>query len=301
MRSSVVLRFAHAAAAAALGLVWSPRVAAETAEPSKVDAAPSAAAEPGTLEKAIEEAFWTAEELFQEGRFAEAATWFTKALSLSQRPEVTGVWREFSPQIAFNVAQSHRRAGNCDAAKMAYTHYTRGVATVPVEHQAWKEDLERECLAKKPSPDENDAATQLSRKDGEPAATGAWLLDVNSGVKQRAHVDDVAGGETPNAWAWASVGASAVSLGLATGFWISGNKQDELARNERLYADAQPHVDAAVTRWTVAGVLAGAGAVFGGVSVYLFTRPGNQQSTNATVQVVGLRSGGTDLRIVGKF
>src|SRR5690606_6764606 len=112
---------------------------------------------------------------------------------------------------------------------------------------------------------------------------------------------DVAGGETPNAWARASVGASAVSLGLAAGFWISGNKQDELASNKRLYADAQPHVDAAVMRWSVAGVLAGAGAVFGGVSVYLFTRPGNQQSANASVQLVGLRSVGTDLRIVGKF
>jgi hypothetical protein len=299
MRSVVVRHFAHAVVA--LGLVWSPRVVAETVQPSTVDAtAPTTAAESGTLEQAIEEAFWTAEQLFQEERFAEAATWFTKALALSQRPEVTGVWREFSPQIAFNVAQSHRRAGNCNAAKMAYTHYTRGVASVPPEHQAWHEALEGECLAEKSSSVEDGPMQQPSRTEGEPAATGAWLLDVNSGA-QRNHLADTASGETPNAWAWAAVGASAVSLGLAAGFWISGNSQDDLASNKRLYADAQPHVDAAVTRWTVAGVLAGAGAVFGGVSVYLFTRPGNQQSTNATVQFEGLRSGGTDLRIVGKF
>src|SRR5690606_30604030 len=137
----------------------------------------------------LETTFWRADDLFHQGAFAEAALLFTKALELSQRPDVSDTWRQFSPSIAFNVAHSHRAAGNCEAAQMAFAHYEGLVHELPPEHVDWHRDLLDECpatQAKEPAPDangipaepSNDASSGAKRQELSP--TGSWLLDVNT-------------------------------------------------------------------------------------------------------------------------
>jgi hypothetical protein len=288
---------------------------AQTAESSAAEGAASTAGqEKPSIERELEEAFWRGEDLFTQGKYDEAAISFTRALELSQRPEVTGTWRDFSPKIALNVAQSHRRAGNCEAAEMAYTHYAAVGQPLPKEHIEWHEALLAECPGLHAgAPADGDSSNETGKlaasnptgaskpeasSEG-PPGSGSWLLDVNAdGVRRDARV--AVDGETKTVWGWTAAGASVASLGAALGFWISGNQQSERAEGKRLWADAEPLERSATTRWTIAGVCAGAGLVLGGVSVYLFTRSAGYDTASRAPRL-GLHTSGTELHLTGTF
>ncbi len=306
MRPTTVHRRFHAAFVGAWCLTSAGSV---LAQPTSNDAArPDVGAiEPqappdASPEQELEMAFWKADELFTRGRYEEAAALFTRALELSQQPGVTGSSYDYAPGIAFNIAQSHRRAGNCDAAQMAYAHYSGLTKTLPPEHVEWHQGLLKECPGLRKAPDNTGAqsaspSSKLPPKA--PSGSGQWMLDVNSPPADT--VPQVTSRETTRLLGWSAAGAAVVSFGTATGFWLSGNKQDELADSKRLYEDAAPHVSAATTRWTVAGVFAGAGLAFAGVSVYLLTQSSDTDVSRAGRPAIGLRTGGTDLSLFGEF
>lgn len=306
MRTTTVHRRFRVALAGAWCLTLASSVLAQSTPNTPVapEAGVGAAQIPSATspDQAVETAFWQADDLFTQGRYEEAAALFTRALELSQEPAVNATWREFSPRIAFNVAQSHRRAGNCSAAQMAYAHYSGLTSSLPAEHVEWHEELLKECPGLREVSDKTGAQSESPPSkvpSNEPSSTGQWMLDVNSptaDAKPR-----VASGETNRLLGWSAAGAAVVSFGAATGFWVSGNKQDELADNKRLYEDAAPHVSAATTRWTVAGVFAGAGLAFAGVSVYLLTQSSDNEVSSSDRRAVGLRTSGTDLSLFGEF
>lgn len=266
------------------------------------------------IERELEAAFWRGEDLFTQGQFEEAALSFARALELSQRPGLTGTWRDFSPNIALNVAKSHRRAGNCQAAEMAYTHYASVGQPQPKDVE-WHEELLRECpgLNGGAAPKQDVSAStaenalladppktsNLVPPNETPSGSGSWLLDVNAeGTARDARVPD--DGETSKVWAWTTAGASLASLGAAVGFWVSGNQQNERAEAKRLWAEAEPLERSATTRWTISGVCAGAGLALGGVSVYLFTRSERPAETSEEPRL-GLHTNGTELHLTGAF
>jgi tetratricopeptide (TPR) repeat protein len=306
MRPTTIYRRFPAAFAGAWCLTSAGAVLAQStpndAAPPEVGVTSAQASADASPEQELEMAFWKADDLFTQGRYEEAAASFTRALELSQQPGVNGSSYDYAPGIAFNIAQSHRRAGNCDAAQMAYAHYSGLTKTLPPEHVEWHRGLLDECPGLRKALDDTRAPTESPSSKlppKEPSGSGQWLLDVNSPPADKRPQGDSR--ETSRLLGWSAAGAAAVSFGAATGFWISGNKQDEIADGKRLYEDAAPHVSAATTRWTVAGVFAGAGLAFAGVSVYLFTQSGDGEISASERATIGLRSGGTDLSLFGEF
>lgn len=285
-------------------------IAVHTAGGSDQEAASAPADATSQAQTELEVTFWTADDLFQQGAFAEAAALFTKALELSHRSDVSHTWRNFSPNIAFNVAHSHRRAGNCQAAQMAFAHYRGLVESVPEDHVAWHESLLAEC----PALQKKDIITTQAAQQGnqtppdpsaigtnpnQPAPAGNWLLDVNT---KPTATSDIGATDMGRVVGWSAAGAAVVSLGLAGAFWVSADHQQDLAEGKRLWAEAESHQSAANTRRVVAGVLTGVGVALGGASVYLLTRPSSAASSGQTaVAALALRCDGTNISFWGLF
>ena len=259
----------------------------------------------------LESTFWRADDLFQQGAYPEAAAAFTRALELSRQTGVSDTWRQFSPHIAFNVAHSHRRAGNCEAAHMAFAHYRGLVAQLPTEHATWHDALLGECpqlridAATAQSTSSQSSGQELPQTDSnEPMPSGTWLLDVNTGQTAAPGAgSDVPSTDGGRVVGWSAAGAAAVSLGLAGAFWVSADNQQEIADGKRLWAEAEGYQDAANTRRVVAGVLAGVGVALGGTSVYLLTRPTTPESPSSktVARTLALRSNGTNISVWGQF
>jgi tetratricopeptide (TPR) repeat protein len=270
-------------------------------------------ASPQDAQTQLESTFWEADNLFQQGKYPEAASLFTKALELSQRSDVTDTWRQFSPHIAFNVAHSYRQAGNCEAAQMAFAHYRGLVGTLPTEHVAWHDALFVECPGlerEKPGAASGSAVggsnTPLGSATAEPAKiptepspSGTWLLDVNT---KSSSAGDATQTDMSRVVGWSAAGAAVVSLGLAGVFWVSADSQQDLARGKHLWAEAEGYQSAANTRRVVAGVLTGVGVALGGMSVYLLTRSSEVAPASQTaVAALALRSDGTNISVSGEF
>lgn len=253
-------------------------------------------------QRELETAFWQGEDLFEQGSYAAAAAAFTKALELSQHADVSETWRKFSPSIAFNIASSYRHAGNCEGARMAYAHYAGLVHEVPAEHLAWHDAFVQECPAPAVATAKS-AEVPSPAAASAPTASGQWLLDVNA--PPRAPVQDSSAMDTGRILGWSAAGVGVVALGAAGVVWVSASHFDEQADGKRLWADAQEYSNAANARRIVAGVLAGAGVVLGGVSVYLLTQP-EPAVTTATPISPGLaslavHSNGTNIAVIGQF
>lgn len=286
-------------AALAFGPAAKAQPAGDTAAAS--GAGTTAAGEPAAsdAQRELEAAFWKGEDLFGQGAYADAAAVFTKALELSQRDDVSETWRKFSPSIAFNIASSYRHTGNCEGARMAYAHYAGLVHEVPAEHLAWHAAFLEEC----PAPAKDPPPTTATESAAEPMPSGRWLLDVNAPPKEVVH--DTNSADTDRIWGWSAAGVGVVALGAAGVVWVSASHFDEQADDRRLWADAEKYSSAANARRIVAGVMAGAGVVLGGVSVYLLTQPRPVVTTatpiSPALSSLELRTNGTNIAVRGSF
>lgn len=260
----------------------------------------------------VEATFWRADELFERGEYAEAAVWFSKALDLSRRPEVTGTWHDFSPNIAFNVAQSHRRAGNCTEARDAYVQYSANVVPLPSEHVAWFQGLLEQCPALQAtqgsgvearSPVTANPVTSAQPTEmgvTAPTAAGKWLLDVNAPGASSA-TDNEPSRLSP-VWAGTAAGLAVVSAGAAVGFWVSADFQEGLAQNESYWDEVQRHQSAASSRRVWAGVFAGTAVLLGGASVFLFEQASAPPSgASLELRKLALRARGSHVSLTAHF
>jgi hypothetical protein len=288
------------------------QVAAAQASVSPSEGAAGATADPavsaGTqreVQTELEATFWKADDLFQQGAYVEAAELFTKALELSHRPEIGDTGRQYSPHIAFNIAHSYRHARNCEAARMAFAHYRGLVDALPVEHVEWYDALLVECpglanenaVGSAPTNSRDEALAGVT--PSEPSPAGTWLLDVNT-KSATPHEDSPT--DMNRVVGFSAAGAAVLSLGLAGVFWVSAENQQELADVKKLWAEAEGYQSAANTRHVVAGVLTGLGVALGGTSVYLLTRPNeNEQTARSAVAALALRVDGTNIRVWGQF
>lgn len=295
------LRASLGCAVLTFGPVSSAQSAGEATGANSASATEAGEPAASEAQRELEAAFWKGEDLFGQGAYAEAAVVFTKALELSQRDDVSETWRKFSPAIAFNVASSYRHTGNCEGARMAYAHYAGLVHEVPAEHVAWHTAFLEECPepVKKPAP----AAEPAHGGAVDPAPSGRWLLDVNAPPKEVAA--DISSAGTDRILGWSAAGVGVVTLGAAGVIWLSASHFDDQAESKRLWAEAEEYSSKANARRIVAGVLAGAGLVLGGVSVYLLTQP-RQVVTTATpispaLSSLELRSNGTNIALLGTF
>jgi tetratricopeptide (TPR) repeat protein len=233
----------------ALGLCTSRGNAASPAAGTGDASIADGAAQTASLETdaAAAELFWRGNDAFSNGRFAEASDMYTRAYELS--PE---------PALLFNLAECHRRLGQCEAARDAYARYRAAEPNPPESVRSWSWQ-EGECAVKAPAAPALAAPAALAgvssppstqSADVAPTATSASSLGASAsglssglGGAPGPGVVDVARDDTPTADQWTLRQIVAWSL-IGTGaFGAVGSTWAALAAN-----DAQRDAERAAQR-----------------------------------------------------